>query len=496
MSSGEYACYNSYDEMKHSLNLSQRVLDYIKRERLLPQGDTVLVGVSGGPDSVCLLHLLASLQTKLGIKLHVAHLNHGLRGAEADADANYVSNLAQSLKLPFTIESREVKALRSKGHLSLEEAARQVRYGFFSEMAKECGASRVAVGHTADDQVETILMNLVRGTGLRGLHGMAPLSQWLSQSRFPLCVVRPLLEISRQETIAYCQEQGLSPRLDISNYSPAFLRNRLRGLLPQLESLNPAMRKAFLRLSKAASEAVAFLDAEVGKAWPQVVAKEREKSLVLNIDQLRQLPAIMQRHLLLTAWERLRGDPQDLEAVHIEEMLAALARPVGTRLDLPYGFLFWVGYDHVGIGLKCDEIDNYPFPPLTGECLLSIPGETALPGWRVKASILSKNDANKQLLEGALTVYMDFKEAGDKLWVRSRLHGDRFQPLGMDGVKKLQDFMVDAKIPLDWRDRVPLVCSQQGMIWVVGYRLADGVKVTKQTEQVLRLEFKLWEESI
>ncbi|MBF8265912.1 MAG: tilS, partial [Dehalococcoidia bacterium] len=187
-------------------DLTGRILAYIQKNDLLPRGETVLVGVSGGPDSVCLLYILSAIKDRLGISLYVAHLNHGLRGAEAEADAEYVAGLAESLNLPVTIERRDVGAFKSKSHLSLEEAARRVRYTFFDKVAKGVGASSVAVGHTADDQVETILLNLVRGAGMRGLRGMMPVSRWHSKSGTPLLIARPILEINRAETSAYCKE--------------------------------------------------------------------------------------------------------------------------------------------------------------------------------------------------------------------------------------------------------------------------------------------------
>ena len=370
-------------------NITKQVFTYIQRCDLLPRGEKVLIGVSGGPDSVCLLHILSGLKDGLGISLYVAHLNHGLRGAEAEADAEYVARLAKSLNLPVTIERQDVGDFKSKSHLSLEEAARGVRYTFFDKVAKGVGAFRVAVGHTADDQVETILLNLVRGAGMRGIRGMMPVSRWHSKSGTPLLIARPILEINRAETSAYCKELGLSPRIDVSNYSPAFLRNRVRNILPQLESLNPAMRKAFLRLSKSASEAVELLDSEVAKAWPHIITQQRKTNIRLDKKQFLQLSSAVQRHLLLVAWERLRDDPQDLEAIHVEEMVASLTRPVGTMLNLPGGLEFWVEYDYAGLGTRGKTEDNCPFPALSGEHPIKIPGETVLPGWRVTASILS-----------------------------------------------------------------------------------------------------------
>ena len=188
--------------MSRQQPLPQRVLRFIRGHNLVRENELLMVGVSGGPDSVCLLHILAELRNTLGIELHIVHLNHMLRGSESDADADYVSALARKLEIPATIERREVKAHQKKYGLSLEEAAREVRYAFLSEVACSLGADAVAVGHTADDQIETILMHLVRGAGLAGLRGMRPLSTLSSSDRNSLKIVRPLLEVRRAETEA------------------------------------------------------------------------------------------------------------------------------------------------------------------------------------------------------------------------------------------------------------------------------------------------------
>ncbi|MFC1974445.1 tRNA lysidine(34) synthetase TilS, partial [Chloroflexota bacterium] len=177
--------------------LEERILQFIQKHRLVSSQPKLLVAVSGGPDSVCLLHILVKLQSELGIGLHVAHLNHQLRGAESEADARYVANLAQKLSIPVTIEQRDVKAYQARRHLSLEEAAREVRYTFLAEVAKSVGAERVAVGHTTDDHVETMLMHLIRGTGTRGLRGLQPSVTWQSPEK-NLTVIRPLLSVSRE----------------------------------------------------------------------------------------------------------------------------------------------------------------------------------------------------------------------------------------------------------------------------------------------------------
>ncbi|MBI4287024.1 MAG: tRNA lysidine(34) synthetase TilS [Chloroflexi bacterium] len=482
--------------MKYDPCLSRRVLGYIGKFGLMAPEEIVLVGVSGGPDSVCLLHLLAGMRESLGIRLHVAHLNHGLRGAEAEADAAYVSRLARDMGLACTVERSDVLAHRTQHGESLEEAAREVRYGFFAQVAAVVGASRVAVGHTLDDQVESILLHILRGAGLRGLRGMQPLSRWGGNGGASLLVVRPLLEVSRQDTSRYCADHGLLPRVDVSNYSPAFLRNRLRQVMPKLETLNPSVDTALLRMGKAAAEVVEFFDQLVAQEWPQIVREERAEGLVMDRKRLECMAPPLQKHLLLKAWERVRGNPQDIESVHIEDMLSSLSRPVGSSLDLPGGLVFWTSYETVGLGQRGRDHVPCPYPAIPGEYPLMVPGETQLPGWTVLATVVDPSEAADRgagmarCPSEALSACMDLEAAGRGLSVRSRRPGDRFYPLGLGGEKKLQDLMVDLKVPRGWRDRVPVVCSPLGVLWVVGYRLADIVKLTERTQHVLLLEFR------
>ncbi len=300
--------------------LRQRVLQSIREEGLIPGGETILVGVSGGPDSICLLHILDHIKETLGVSLHVVHLNHMLRGAASDADAGYVSRLAQSLGLPATVAARDVPAYKREHRLSVEEAARQVRYDFFTEVAASLGARRIALGHNADDQMETILMHLVRGSGLAGLRGMQPLTFWRSPaSGACLTVVRPLLEIARKEIDAYCQAYALEPRSDSSNYSLDYTRNRFRHeLVPLLESYNPNVRAALLRTARAAADAVSYLEEQLSLIWDQV-AREQPNGILLDAKALAALHPALRRHLLRRVLERLRVDVTDVEVPQCED---------------------------------------------------------------------------------------------------------------------------------------------------------------------------------
>jgi tRNA(Ile)-lysidine synthetase, N-terminal domain/tRNA(Ile)-lysidine synthetase, C-terminal domain len=524
------------------VNLESRVADFIRQHNLISPGDKVVVGVSGGADSVCLFHLLARWQRELDIKLHVAHLNHQLRGAESEADAEYVADLADSLAIPITIDKRDVAGYRAERNCSIEEAARELRYSFFTRVAGDVGANKVAIGHTRDDQVETILMHILRGTGtfgLRGLEPCLPMAYGEGETALPaptvpsralphlslraqcgnLLVIRPLLEITREETLSYCQEHQLEPRVDSSNFSLSFLRNRLRlQLLPLLREYNQNIDQALLRLAEIAKDDSSFIEQQAFELWDEV-AKQEGDAVRLDRKKVATLPIALQRQLLRLAAAKILGNTKDIEANHIEAVRNLLSKTVGKRVSLPHSLACWREYDGIVIATEAKQFyvpqeimggvnEDYPLivPQPQGRVSLNVPGETVLSGWRVIANI-SPVIAVSHSLEPKLQVKrrgskgkakqhgdrliaeFDLHKAGTKLFVRQRQPGDRFQPLGMNTPKKLQDFIVDAKIPLSWRDCIPIICSPEQIIWVAGWRIDDRVKVREATREILRLEF-------
>jgi tRNA(Ile)-lysidine synthase len=500
----------------NKIKLESKVIDFIQRCSLISPEEIVVVGVSGGADSVCLLHVLAKWRKGLGIKLHIAHLNHQLRGVESEADAEYVSNLAGSLGIPITIDRQDVAAYRTERNCSIEEAARELRYAFLARVAREVGANRIAIGHTRDDQVETILMHILRGTGITGLCGLAPRSpmaydrqgiSWPAKQS-NLLVIRPLLDITREETTSYCQEHQLAPRIDSSNLSPSFLRNRLRlQLLPLLRQYNPSVDQALLRLANIAKEDSALIEQQASGVWDEV-ARQENNAIYLDKKQIASLPIALQRHLLIAAVTKLAGDTRDIEASHIEAARSLLNKPVGKRISLPHSLICQGGYNELVITklpfviastAKQSQLPPCPFPPLPGEFPLKVPGETVFPGWKVIASIVRERVASlssrgvlstsEGTYQSNLVADFDFHKAGTELFVRQRRPGDRFQPLGMSMPKKLYEFMVDAKIPRSWRGHIPIVCSPQQIIWVVGWRIDDRVKTVEASKKILRLEF-------
>jgi tRNA(Ile)-lysidine synthase len=464
--------------------LEQRVFDFIRQHRLLSANERLVVAVSGGADSVCLLHILVRLKERLKIKLHIAHLNHQLRGAESDADADYVADLARNLGIPATIERRDVNGYQKRERLSPEEAAREVRYRFLAEVAGATGAQAVAAGHTRDDHIETILMHLIRGAGTRGMRGLQPSTGWPSKTG-GLIVIRPLLEVSHQETEDYCRQHRLTPRLDASNLSLSPLRNRIRQqLMPLLQGYNPGIAEALLRTGRIAGDDIDFLDRETARLWNKIARQEGE-AIILDRPKLDRLPSTLKRYLLRTGAEKLLGSAKDIEMRHIEEMMALLGKPAGKRLSLPGNLSFATGYDEYILTLDLAGLS--PLPELEGETKLKIPGQTEFSGWRVGAAIIEPEEITEK---DDFTAYFDLAKTGDRLTVRGRRRGDRFQPLGLPQPKKLGEFMIDSRIPQAWRQYIPIVCSPEQIVWLVGWRIDERVKVSQKTKQVLCLKFE------
>ncbi|MBO9371414.1 MAG: tRNA lysidine(34) synthetase TilS, partial [Chloroflexi bacterium] len=339
-------------------DLLREVRDFIRRHDLLNVGDGVVVGVSGGPDSLCLLHLLLRLRDECRLQLHVAHLHHGARGEDADADAAFVADLAREWGLPATLAREDVPAIACQHKLAFEEAARRIRYAFLAHVAGRVGATKVAVGHNADDQAETVLMHFLRGAGLAGLRGMRPATPFAEYrllqkvDRFPLpdhlpILIRPLLGTPRARIEQYCAEQGLTPRFDRSNLDTTYFRNRLRHeLLPLLETYNPNIRRRLCHTAEVVAADYELLVQMREWAWGQVVREETEEAIVLDRAGWQAQPLALQRALLREAAYRLRPHLRDVDFVHVEAAVrVARAGTTGAQATLPGGLALTVGYD-------------------------------------------------------------------------------------------------------------------------------------------------------
>lgn len=448
--------------------IKRKLMQAVARYDLLAPGDRVLLGVSGGQDSVTMALLLHELSAELQVSLVVGHLHHGLRGEVADADLQFVAELARRLGLPFVSEQADVAALAEAERVGLEEAGRHARYDFFERAAARHGCNRIAVAHTATDRAETLLINLFRGAGLQGLRSIPP-----RRGK----IIRPLILLSRQETEDYCRTQSIAACHDVYNQDPAYLRNRLRAqLLPQLErEYGPGIDEALCRAADNMLEELEWTEPLV----EQALAGAREDE-ALRLGAIQELPAGL-RHRVLGRFIELSGAPlTDLGHSWWRALDELVERGrTGKKLELN-------GQDFVELEYDLLRLHRRLPPPAgpaeTAE--LPVPGSITLPsGAVVCAELLDELPTLPQA--GEPRAIMDAAKAGPLLMLRQPRPGDRFVPLGMSGSKKLQDFFVDNKVPA--RKREPLLVTNAAgeVLWVVGHRLAEGAKVTDQTRRYL-----------
>jgi tRNA(Ile)-lysidine synthase len=469
--------------------------DILKNKCMLQPDRLIVVGVSGGPDSVCLLHLLL----QHGYPLLVAHLNHGLR-PEAAEEAEFVRQLATRWRTPFVLEQQDVAAFASRNGYSLEEGARVARYHFLAREAEKQDAQAVAVAHTADDQVETVLMHFLRGAGVSGLRGMAFRSQMKDWSK-DIPLVRPLLSTWREEILDYLNIHQLPSRFDQSNLDIRFYRNRLRyELIPYLESYNPAIRKNVLRMAEILRAEDETLEEIVQAVWTESLSDTGEGFVVLNKDSLSAQNTAVQRRLVRKGIGLLRPGLRDIDFDAIDRALAFVQSPT-TGKNTIVGAGVRMYYESGAIWLASEEADLptaiWPQIPAGETYHLPVPGTLTLPGsWVLRSEIVPELEADTPLSDASwpaggsnpYQAWMDADQVQEPLAVRARRPGDRFSPLGLEAHSiKLTDFMINIKLPQRARKGWPLVISGDRIAWVPGLRLAHPFRITPQTRRQIHL---------
>ena len=465
--------------------LQEKVEESLGSASLLKSTAVILAAISGGADSLALFLALHRLAGKHGFELRAAHLNHGLRGTESDADAAFVAGVCSQFGVPLALDKIDVAGMRARRRLSWEQAARIARYDFLTRVAMETQSSAVALGHTSDDQAETVLLNLLRGTGIRGLRGMLPLSSWRT-AHGSAALLRPLLNVSRRETEVYCSEHNLTPRLDSSNLEERFTRNRIRRkLMPQLEQFNPSVKKSLLRLARTVAQDVAYLDQQVASAWSSLAIVERD-GVRLDRHAFKALRPSLQAHILHRAYTQTAGEASGLNLAQIEAMRDLAGKGAGRSLSLHGGVRFGTGYEEIFLSGKPASLSSRPLDETT----LMVPGDTRASDWRVAIGVLEGRNRPPDLKhDNPYCAYLGLGALGKELKVRSRLPGDRFQPLGFPSEKSLKEFMIDAHVPRAQRNDTPLLMANDRVAWVVGWRIAHWARVTPETEVVLEVSF-------
>jgi len=458
----------------------EQVKTTIRKYNMFVPGDRVLVGVSGGPDSVALIHLLDSMSQKLQIELFIAHLDHSFRGRESAEDAEFVRCLADQLQITAVIRREDIASYALENKLSAQAAAREVRYLFFADTARELKCSKLATGHNANDQAETILLHFLRGSGLSGLGGIPPVRDgW---------VCRPLIEVSRTQIEEYCRDKSLVTRLDQSNLKNIYTRNKLRlELIPILEKeYNSNLIETLVRTGEIMRDEENYLEDLIRVQWDDVCLTQEPERIVFSLDKFLSLPALFQRRLARRAWALLAGTNHNLGFVHLTAAVDVLRNSQsGSGVDLPLGIRLSKSYREFTFSRLTSDV-----AVLTYAHKLAVPGLTPIPetGEAILAELTVK-DTSSPAKQKRDEITLDFDLVSQPLTVRSRKPGDWFKPYGLEGSKKLKKFFIDDKIPRPVRDRQPvLVNGNDEVVWVVGLRADGRWLANRDTKRALKLK--------
>ncbi len=475
----------------------RRILETVKRticeHKMLGSGAAILVGVSGGPDSVALLHILQNLTSEYGLRLAVAHLNHGLR-KESDDEAEFVASMSAGYGLACYTKKEDVSRYRHRNRLSLEEAARIRRYAFYDEIATRHHFDKVALGHQADDNAELVLMFMIRGSGPVGFAGIPP----VRADR----IIRPLIRLSRREILDYLEMVGLAYVTDRSNRDMRFMRNRIRNhLLPLLRgSYNPKISEALNRLAAIQREEQDWIEDIADTLYRDVRMTDDTHRLHLSVTQLVRQPAAAQRRIIRKAIGEIKGDLRRISFAHVKAAVDLLsADRTNGMLDLPDGVIL----ERMGNILRVSERSGSARPkpdavaeifPLTFCYGVKKPDEAAVSvtveeiDCRVIFSTVAAGTSENLRQAGQQVAFFDMNSLIFPLTLRNVRAGDRFRPFGMKGTQKIKKYFIDHKVPKEERRACPVLLSGDCIIWLVGLRSADDCRVTAVTREILRAE--------
>jgi len=449
----------------------------INKFSMLTPGESVVVGVSGGADSIALLYILTDLQD-YALNLIVAHINHGLRPREAKRDAEFVRKIANKLDRPFELREVDVLEFKKNSNLSTEDAARNLRYKFLKEVLGKYRADKIATGHTLDDQAETVLMRFIRGSGLLGLSGIPPVKD---------NIIRPLIEITRSDIEDYLKSKGIDWVEDSTNRMKFFLRNRIRQeLIPKLLTYNPSVKETLARTGYIASVEEDYIRTNAKKCLAKLFTNYGGEELVGDLNYYKKLPIAIKYMVLRLAIEEIRGDLKGISLKHISSICELLLsdEPSG-EIALPDKMLVAKGYDLFTITKRSIVKCKYTYS-------VNSTGVYKFPHAEFDVQISKVNSLTSEKCSG----YFDFKSVEFPIEIRNFHHGDRFIPFGMKGVKKVKRFFIDEKVPRFLRNRIPIFTSSGEIMWIGGMRVDERFKVRNKNQEVItiRLVKPIWGE--
>ncbi|MBZ4664428.1 MAG: tilS [Caloramator sp.] len=452
--------------------MKEKVLSYIKENRLIEPNDKVVVGLSGGPDSVCLLHILYSLKEELDITVYSAHVNHMIRGEEALRDEEYSKELSQKLNVEHFSTRVKVEEVAKEYRMTSEEAGRYIRYKFFDEVLNKVGANKIALAHNMNDNAETIIMNLIRGTGTLGLIGIP--------NKRDGKYIRPILCLTRDEIERYCQDNGLNPQIDSTNKESIYTRNKVRlELIPYIkDNFNPNIVENLNRLSQIIKSDEDFLQSYVDDILNNNYINSR-----FSIESFNKQHIAIKRRIIRKMIEMVYGSISGIEQRHIDDCINLILKgETGKYVVLPHGIVCKIEYQNFLIDTIKDDSIEYEYK-------IKIPGITYIPELNAKIYTNILENLNN-INHNTFIKYFDYDKIGNDITVRSRKAGDYIILSGVGGKKKLKDFFIDKKVPRDKRNNIPLIAKGSEIVWIIGMRENNLYRIDDKTKKILEIRFE------
>jgi len=453
-----------------------KVLNTIRENLMFDTNDKVIVAVSGGPDSICLLRVLYELKDELKIEIVAAHLNHNLRGKAADEDEEYVRQFCSDLKLNFFSKKVDVNKISKQRGISSEMAGREARYEFFQELKQQIGANKIAIAHNANDQAETILMRIMRGTGSDGLIGIRPVRDNI--------YVRPLINIKREDIEGYCKDNELNPRIDKTNLQNIYRRNKVRlELIPYIkDNFNSDIVMTLNRLSDTVKVDYEYME-KISLEKYKLYCKEKEKKVTIYKEGFLEQEAIITR-IIRKALSHVTGSTYNFERKHILDIMKLQKKNTGALLSLPQNIEICNNYSDVKIYTDVGKVKKDTLEYELDCHKINMVGKN-----KITFRII-KNSETMNLSENRFTRYFSYDAMSGKVTLRYRRDGDRFNPIGIKGTKKLKDIFIDMKVERDLRDKIPLICFDNQIAWIVGYKISDKFKIKENTREILEIKYE------
>ncbi|HBF5314580.1 TPA: tRNA lysidine(34) synthetase TilS [Clostridioides difficile] len=455
-----------------------KVLSTINKHNLIQKGDKIVLGLSGGPDSVCLLHVLNRLKKDFNIEIYVAHLNHQIRGIEAQKDALYVSKLCEDMGIVFFVKSINVPKYCENEGLSLEEGARKLRYEMFYEIKDKIKANKIAIGHNLNDQAETVMMRIMRGTGLKGLKGI----DYIRDN----CIIRPILDVERNEIEEYCEAYNLNPRIDKTNLENIYTRNKIRlDLLPYMkDNFNSNVIESIVRMSNSLKSDNDYIEKEAEAKFREV-SNIKEKGFVeINLDDFVCLHDAIKVRVLRNSIKHILGDTNFVDQRHIEDIMSLEDNSkVNKMLTLPRNIFVYRKKDSIILTneeIVNEEIEFYYNVPSNG--FIKIKELKQI----IETQVMSIDRYKSMKLDNSSKGF-DFNKVKGGIVIRSRRQGDKIK-LAM-GSKKVKDLFIDLKIPREERCKIPIITDSEGIICVGDYKISENYKIDENTKEVLKINF-------